>query len=301
MLFPIERIILEGPDLSGKTTLYNKIHKLSNYRWNIQDRSTVSMVLNAQMFNRDTYFQIENCKKELANSNVVQIICLPSWDVISQRYSERGDEIHDFMSLRDVYQRFENIADELKNRTNVLIINTEDTDFAAKTIVRLLLEREYYTLDNISKIVMQNVSSTNENEIRGLNFHIMDDGTFSNCDESVLKYEKEKDYYAKIIREFEDKINKELEGENEYSRIEDAASRRFIYTDDSCISCVHFLIRDNVGYFDCFLRSSNVGTTLKYDLNFLYILCKRVCKKLNFNSNVIANITLNSAHILSNV
>ena len=301
MFFPIERIILEGPDLSGKTTLYNKIHKLSNYKWNIQDRSSISMVLNTQMYDRDSYVQIENCKKELANMNVIQVICLPSWDVISQRYSDRGDEIHDFMSLREVYKRFEKISEELKHRTNVCIINTEDTDLAAKALIAAFIEMESCNINRLSSIIMKNVASTDSNEIRGLNFCLMDDGKFADCDSSVLNYEKEKDYYVEIIGEFENKIDKELEGKNEYSRIEDITSRRFIYTGNSCISCIHFLARDNVGYFDCFLRSSNVLNTLKYDLNFLYVLCKRICKKLNFNNDVVMNITLNSAHILSNV
>ena len=40
---PINQIILEGPDLSGKTTLYNSIHKLTGNKWNIQDRRNASL------------------------------------------------------------------------------------------------------------------------------------------------------------------------------------------------------------------------------------------------------------------
>ena len=48
--FPIEKIIIEGPDLAGKTTLYDKMHKISKYRWNIQDRSALSMLIYAKMY-----------------------------------------------------------------------------------------------------------------------------------------------------------------------------------------------------------------------------------------------------------
>ena len=53
--FPIEKIIIEGPDLAGKTTLFSKIHELTQYRWNIQDRSALSMLVYAKLYDRDTF------------------------------------------------------------------------------------------------------------------------------------------------------------------------------------------------------------------------------------------------------
>ena len=35
-------INIEGPDCSGKTTLYNRLHKETNFKYNIQDRSCMS-------------------------------------------------------------------------------------------------------------------------------------------------------------------------------------------------------------------------------------------------------------------
>ena len=58
--FPIEKIIIEGPDLAGKTTLFNKMHEISNFCWNIQDRSALSMLVYAKLYGRDTFYLVEN-------------------------------------------------------------------------------------------------------------------------------------------------------------------------------------------------------------------------------------------------
>ena len=55
---------------------------------------------------------------------------------------------------------------------------------------------------------------------------------------------------------------------------------------------------------DCkfFLRSSNVKDTLTYDLNFIKYLCKEVYNFLKLeNHTVKISVTINSAHILSNM
>ena len=88
---PIDYIFLEGPDLSGKTTLYESIHKLSDYRWNIQDRSALSMLVHARYYERDTFRHVEQLRSELFNLNNLTILLLPKWDVIIKRFSDRGD------------------------------------------------------------------------------------------------------------------------------------------------------------------------------------------------------------------
>ena len=38
-------ISIEGPDCSGKTTLYNNLHKQINFKYNIQDRSWYYVIM----------------------------------------------------------------------------------------------------------------------------------------------------------------------------------------------------------------------------------------------------------------
>ena len=92
----IENITLEGPDLAGKTSLYSGLHKKTGYRWDIRDRSFLSMVCYARQFNRGEDF-VDECRqrlhKFLSCLNNQLIILLPSVDVLVERYRSRGDDI----------------------------------------------------------------------------------------------------------------------------------------------------------------------------------------------------------------
>ena len=117
----------------------------------------------------------------------------------------------------------------------------------------------------------------------------------------MLNYEKEKEYYQKIESGIFDTIKKEMQGENEYKRKEGLESRRYIYTDNSCISLAHFLIRDDHMDVKFFLRSSNVKDTLKYDLNFLKHITSEVFKhfKCDRQGNYCKiQVTINSGHVI---
>ena len=112
---PINQISLEGPDLSGKTTLFQMIHEKTDYCWNIQDRSALSMVVYARLYGRSDYFHVEALKTELSNLNNVMILLLPEWGVIAERFNRRGDEIQNLISLKKVYDLFAEAAEELEN------------------------------------------------------------------------------------------------------------------------------------------------------------------------------------------
>ena len=75
--FPTNYLILEGPDLSGKTTFYAALHKASSYAWNIQDRSCLSMIVHANQYDRSALIHKENFKNELLNLNNRFVILLP--------------------------------------------------------------------------------------------------------------------------------------------------------------------------------------------------------------------------------
>ena len=91
--FPTKYLILEGPDLSGKTTFYNQFHRATGYKWNIHDRSCMSMLIHADQYDRERSVHLDNFKQELLNLNNRFIILLPDFNDIVVRYSIRGDEI----------------------------------------------------------------------------------------------------------------------------------------------------------------------------------------------------------------
>ena len=80
-MLQIENITIEGPDLSGKTTLYNNIHKQTNYRWNIQDRSMMSMLAHAIFYDRASDIEkykrlLEKDLKKLGKTLMIKMLIL---------------------------------------------------------------------------------------------------------------------------------------------------------------------------------------------------------------------------------
>jgi hypothetical protein len=299
MIFnPINYVTIEGPDLSGKTTLYNKLHKASSYAWNIHDRSWLSMSIHAKQYGRDTFACVENFKKEIYNLNNIMIILLPRWQVIVDRFNKRGDDIQNIISLKKLYSEFKKAVEEFELFPNVIIVNTEINDGVIGNIIMQINDYEKADTRSIQKNILNMCMTHKAYERVGLNFTIYDDGKFDDVNENDLLYEKEELYYKEIRYNIISKIQEEQMGMNEYNRCETIESRRFIYTSDTCISLAHFLIRDN--FLDCqfFLRSSNVKDTLYYDLNFLKSLAKEVYNHFELEKHMCRlNVMINSAHI----
>lgn len=300
---PINQITLEGPDLSGKSTLYQKLHDASGYCWNIQDRSSLSMVVYARLYGRNDYYHVESLRRELSNLNNIMIFLLPEWDVIAERFQKRGDEIQNIVSLKKVYDLFAEAAEELENYPNVILARSEVDDNMIQYIAHNLqshFERmPYHKYAENFKIA----ASCSENlEKIGLNLVHYDDGMFDDVSEEMLRYEKEKVYYDKIRNKVLRKIDDELAGINEYGRIETHESRRFIYTDDSCLSLCHFVLRNEFLYGEFYLRSSETKETLQYDMNFIKSLTRDVFSRLSEFSEIKMckiNLKIGSGHILN--
>ena len=296
---PINRIILEGPDLSGKTTLYNQIHKASNFRWNVQDRSALSMLVYAKLYGRPEFTHVENLNQELNDLNNQVIILLPDWSTIVARYNTRGDELQNFISLRKVYNFFEEAAGDLIHLPNVTVIRKEVDDFVLSDIIESFHRFESAPFASLSNNCLLAASTGKNLEKVGLRLTSYDHGRFDDVVKEDLQYESEKVYYDDIKRKVLTKITDELSGINEYFRVESIDSRRFIYTSDTCISLAHFMYRDRILNAKYFLRSSNTRDTLRYDLNFLKYLSKCVFEKLDLPKGTLTKmeVLINSAHV----
>jgi thymidylate kinase len=300
---PINQITLEGPDLSGKTTLYQKIHEASNYCWNIQDRSSLSMIVYARLYGRNDYFHVESLKRDLSNFNNVMILLLPEWSVIADRFQKRGDEIQNLVSLKKVYDLFSEAADEFENYPNVITLRKEIDENTVHYIVHNLRSHfERRPFHSYSRMFMGSAATEESLEKIGMSITHYDNGSFEDVSEEMLCYEKEKVYYDKIRRKLLKKIDDELAGANEYRREETHESRRFIYTDDSCLSLCHFMLRNEFLYGEFYLRSSETKETLQYDMNFIKSLTRDVFSRLSELSEIKMckiELKIGSGHILN--
>lgn len=308
MKIPINYVVLEGVDLSGKTTMYNKLHKVSGFRWNIQDRSSLSMLIYGKMYGRDLTDLVHNMKAEYNNLNNRFVFCRPSFNTIESRYHDRGDEIQNLVNLESLYDLFDD-HDWVCSLPNVHLANT---DMPFEELVEDLHERisssENLTIKEVSNLVKNHVANSlprgDHRDLRSYEENItltmIDDG--EDVPASILNDEVEGEYYRSILESFTSTIYNELEGKNEYGMTQDIASRRFIHTSNTCISLIQCLYRNNTFNFNCVLRSSNVVTTLHKDLAFLVYLAREVAKILELSTGaqgtIKFKIDINSGHLV---
>ncbi len=297
--FVTQNVIFEGPDLAGKTSFIQEMHKKTNYRWNIIDRSALSHVIYAQFYGRNDFFAKERLNNEIKNLNNRIVILLPPFEELARRFQIRGDEIQNLVTIRQLHKMFSEAAEEFENYPNVIVIRNKDTLSYVENVVSQIISSEMTRIFDLWQPVYEiaRVSTSMESHNTQLAFY--DNGQFSDIDMSVLEYEPEKEYYHSIKSSLLSKIRNELRGINEYAREETINSRRFVFAGTSCISFAQFMFRNEV--LDCHfvLRSSNTKDTLKYDLQFLYILCKMVKDVLKIYPNACRmRVNFNSPHVI---
>lgn len=291
-----QNINLEGPDCSGKTTLFKNLHEVTSFRYNIQDRSCLSMYVYSKIYNRpnsDMWF--DKIYDDLKRLDTLYVVLLPKEEILLERLKLRGDEYQDEKSILEVRNQFYNITKfGLSHLPNVLLLEDESLKTNTTKVLNCLLAlNEMPTCDLIKSLVI----NSGRNEL--IDVQCKETVKRIELDYSVLEYPKEKEYYEKITSDCLNKLFKEFSGLNEYKIPQKHDSRRFIYTDDSCISMIHFLYRKNILNVSVHMRSSNVINTLWADWGFLKILSVKVANDMNLN-DVQIDITLNirSAHIV---
>jgi hypothetical protein len=299
--FPVNYLILEGPDLSGKSTFYNALHKKSGYAWNIQDRSSLSMCVHAVQYGRDIVQHKLNFDMELLNLNNKFVLLLPDFQNIVLRYSMRGDEIQSLDEIKKLYSAFSAHASQLENFPNVFVLRDDALGTNVCNVHDAIKKVEQMSLGEIALSIQHFVVNSPNSEATPLSFTLYDDGVFSEADPSIIEYEAEKIYYNEILNGMLKKMRDEFAGRNPYQLPQRKESRRFIHTNDSCLSLIHAVYRDNILDMHFIARSSEVKTTFPHDLKFLFYLTKCVYRELNLTPHKdIARMrfNLNSAHIL---
>jgi hypothetical protein len=112
--------------------------------------------------------------------------------------------------------------------------------------------------------------------------------------EQFSPLEDEKEYYDRIEKDLLSKIEKEEK---------DTFSRRFIYSNEDCISTIHFFIRENSIIFYFYIRSSNAKDILESDLSFLRYITFKIANRFKSNLSedflIYSTFKFGSSHILT--
>lgn len=300
MSLPINYVILEGTDLSGKTSLYSSLHRLTGFKYNIQDRSCLSMLCYAKLYNRDESHHRISLMKEISNLNNFVVVLLPEKEEILRRFKLRGDEAQDALSLSKLYDTFESEAVILQNAPNVLVVrDTLSLDDLTKLVKSSLEKYENSNPRSVGQSLVHVLKGLSTTETQ-ISFELELDSDYA--DFAVCDDPREIHYYNEIIDNCERIIQKEINGDNPYGKPQDMSSRRFYYSSDTCISSIHFLPRNNKILVICTLRSTDVEKNGEIDTRFLAHLSAFMPKVFQWPAQKIRlMINMNSAHIRTDV
>ena len=289
MRLPTRQIVLEGCDLSGKSTFYGQLHKATEFRYDIRDRGHISRVVYPKIFGRDNSYEAGELHRFLDDLNNVVVFLSPEWSTIAARFAARGDEMHDLGSLRTTWEEFNAQSLALRDHPSVLVCK-EIPD--PETVREVVSSREFVSTAKIAEYAENALKSTGRNESLDMQFEVI----VSKSDDlgpSSLLVPGEEEYYSQIHDDLIERI------EHEMSSGQRLTSRRFVTANPSCISYVRFISRPDRDTLDIVCRSTNVPKNLKIDLDALIHIGFRAQAKTGGNNRDIrVKVKLNCAHII---
>ena len=293
--FPTNIVTIEGPDLSGKTTLYQRMHKKTQFRWNIQDRSFLSMLCYARLYSRDEERHRAGLKRELHNLNNRVIVILPPLESLQKRLKDRGDDFQDKQSITKLWKIFSEETDLIQEHANVLVIRSLlDPEEMVNKCTRFIQDTENIDSFVLGRFIRSAVHASYDSATLDLRLIVDKKADFSD----IMNHALEGDYYNKILKDTCTIIEKEKMGDNPYKVPQTNESRRFYYSSSSCIAGIHFLVRGDLLTILSTLRSTDVDRNGSIDIKFLCHLSAYIANKLECDINKIElNARLNCAHV----
>ena len=289
MRLATRQVVLEGCDLSGKTTFYHNFHKATNFGYDVRDRGLISRAVYPRVFGRDDSHEKGELNRFLDDLNNVVVLLAPSWNTVSARFASRGDDMHNLDTLQKTWSEFNSHALALQDHPSVIVCR-ENPD--AETVRDVIASRECVSSRLLSEYVQKSLAATGRNESLDTQFEVI----LSPHDDPGLRamlVTGEEEYYSQIYRDLVDRISHEMsDGQTQ-------TSRRFVASNASCISYVRFIHRDTHDVLDVVCRSTNVPKNLMIDLDALIHLGFRAQSRAGLdNRDIKMRIRLNCAHIV---
>lgn len=294
---PIKYVIIEGPDCSGKTSLCSALNKEVGFVRNIRDRSYLSTLCYARLYDRPVVDDLRTqLNEELCDANNFIVVMLPDKDVILSRLQHRGDEYQDCNSIVKLYDIFSEEVEKIENLPNVLVVRNSDTlDRLALQISNTLSTYESQSLNELGSSMHQWTKLSVYDEVQ---LKLRLDVSTDHKDLEILEDPHETHYYKEILNSCSLIIEKEKLGKNPYRTKQGLDSRRFYYSSDTCISSIHFLNRAATMKVICTLRSTDSIKNGSIDLRFLASLCTLIRDRHSWNPGKIQlDVNYNSLHV----
>ena len=293
---PIRYVILEGVDCSGKTSLYSELHKATGFKYNIHDRSFLSMLCYARLYGRDETFHRLSLSEELCDANNFLVVLMPPRNVILDRLRSRGDEYQNDISIMKLYSIFAEEVEKISCLPNVLVIKTEmSSQELASLAAKNIAVYENFTPGLVGSLMRMWTEASDNEEIQ---FSLRINVPIDHRDDEVMEDPHEKEYYGDILKTCSSIVDAEVAGRNPYGTPQGLDSRRFYYSSNSCISSIHFLPRGGKLKVACTLRSTDAVKNGSIDLRFLAHLSAEISRLHAWcPEEITLDVNYNSLHI----
>jgi hypothetical protein len=283
------QVVLEGCDLSGKSTLYRDFHKATDFRYDVRDRGAISRSVYPVVFGRDDSHEKGELHRFLDDLNNVVVFLAPNWSTVTARFASRGDEMHNLDTLRRTWEEFNSRALALRDHPSVIVCREIPDPEAIRDVI---MSREGVTSKKIAEYVETSLMSTGRNESLDTRFEVIV-SPHDDPGPAALLVEGEEEYYSSIESDLMNRISSEIEGG------QSVLSRRFVTANPSCISYARFIHRDNHDLMDIVCRSTNVPKNLRIDLDALIHLGFKAQRIAGLETrNIKMRVNLNCAHIV---
>lgn len=120
-------VIFEGIDKTGKTTLYNTLNKISNYKYVAIDRFMISAKVYNEVYDRG-FFDVYNAFEKVIRKsfNVLYVYCKSNETDVHERLENANEniptELSDFEKIDALFEKY--LFDESCGPCCILILDT---------------------------------------------------------------------------------------------------------------------------------------------------------------------------------
>jgi hypothetical protein len=249
------------------------------------------------MYDRDVSHWRNLLNEELSDLNNAVVVLMPGLDVNKERLAIRGDEFQTVDTIVNLHNIFENEVSKIMMRPNVLVCAKSNPDYEA--IVKWLLNYERQTYSRLATMLFETSRLKLNAEATFLKASWVD-VDFKTMQSKALFYEPEIEYYNETRDKLIKKIQDERAGNNIYGAKQGLDSRRFVLSQETCISYAHFMYRDGFLHVNVVCRSSEMSRIFPNDIHFLANLGQVARREIGLDHQVPVKfyLTLDSAHVI---
>ncbi len=323
-IFRGKTICIDGCDCSGKSTLVKDLrHENIALNSFLVDRSMLTSIVYAEAFRRkdvDVFSLINEFERQLNSNRFLLIYLNTPVEVIEERMKIRGDDrikLEDIRKIKDIYDEF--IGDYIYHDNIIKLVNYENyalelfniDNRVSKSYNNKKIVYDYFGLLNslnnlreqrrrpqLNNYTLDYAFENLKDFIENFEFPIYDNIEY---DKKIYHNEENERQMILSTLKFNTQVMIDKYKENFYSR-------RFVSTNDSCLSFTQVEFLNNEIKFNFVFRSSDVKNVLPVDLKGIVELIKNYLNWMDRyvgdtiytikSKSISIRIQLNDAHIV---